>query len=404
MRRLPYFAACSMAFVLVITACTDDDGGGQADETADTTTTTDVGSGTGSDGGAVVFNGQGNHLDAYSTEADADGDFATQRVITSAANDPEDGLDINAQICFFADDSGRFIAGEDTGQPDPPAGFGIFELEGDAVGEFEATQVGKLTPTYQPGSDPENYGCGFLADGRVLTTDIGDQAIGPATGQLIVWFPPFDTTEVAYCKLDIELATAQSILVSDDVVFVAAARGGVFRYDGPFPTGPDVAGGCGGTDATGAPMAQTVSKSVWIEAGDNELATPAGLAPAPDGGMYVSSVFTGIINEYGADGAFVRRVLEPPAGEAIGVEPYSTGTPLGIGVGPDGTLYYADIGLVAAPGDLPGPGQGTGTVRRIVFDDGMPEPPEIMAEGLAFPDGIGVLAPGPAGGPAEPLP
>jgi hypothetical protein len=311
-------------------------------------------------------------------------------VITSASDDPDGGLDINAQICFFPDESRWFIAGEDTGQPDPPAGFGIFELEGEMVGDFDATQVGKLTPTYQAGSSPENYGCGFLSDGRVLTTDIGDQAIGPASGQLIMWFPPFDSFEVAYCKLDVELPTAQSILVQDDVVFVAAARGGVSRYDGPFPTGPDAAGGCGLTDSTGAPLADSVDKSTWIEPGDNELATPAGLATAPDNGMYASSVFTGIINEYAEDGSFVRRILEPPPDEVLGADPYSTGTPLGIGVSPDGTLYYADIGLVAEPGDLPGPGSGTGTVRRIVFDDGEPQPPEVVAAGLAFPDGIGV--------------
>ena len=61
----------------------------------------------------IVFNGQGNNLDAYSTGETVE----TQRVITTIADDP-DGLDINAQICFFPDGSGRFIAGEDTGQPD----------------------------------------------------------------------------------------------------------------------------------------------------------------------------------------------------------------------------------------------------------------------------------------------
>ena len=389
------------AVALFATACTDD--GGSADDAAtDERTSDDAGAqgdsgGDGSDAGdsadeiAFVFNGQGNHLDAYSSEPE-DGSFPSQRVITSNADDPVDGLDINAQICFFTDGSDRFIAGEDTGQPDPPAGFGIFQLENDE-GTFSAEQIGKLTPTYQPGSSPENYGCGFLPDGRVLTTDIGDQALGPASGQLIVWFPPFDSSEVAYCKLDVEIPTAQSILVVDDVVYVAAARGGVLRFDPPFPTGPDAGGGCGQVDATGAPLADEVAKSTWIEPGEHGLATPAGLAPAPDEGMYVSSVFTGVINEYDAEGGYLRTILEPPEGEELGAEPYSTGTPLGIGVGPDGTLYYADIGLVAPPGDLPGPGAGTGTVRRITFDGETPADPEVMADGLAFPDGIGVWSP-----------
>ena len=36
----------------------------------------------------------------------------------------------------------------------------------------------------------------------------------------------------------------------------------------------------------------------------------------------------------------------------------------------------------------------TGSVRRIRFVDGAPQPPETMADGLAFPDGIGVYVPG----------
>ena len=85
--------------------------------------------------GLVVLNGQGNDLDAY--------DPATgerQQVVANADDDP-DGRDLNGQICFFPDGSGRFVAGEDTGQPERPAGWGIFQLEGAAVGSLSATQV-----------------------------------------------------------------------------------------------------------------------------------------------------------------------------------------------------------------------------------------------------------------------
>jgi hypothetical protein len=107
---------------------------------------------------------------------------------------------------------------------------------------------------------------------------------------------------------------------------------------------------------------------------------------------YVSSVFTGVINEYALDGAFVRTILQPPPGEGPGPEPISTGSPLGLGVAPDGTLYFADIGLVISA-DGVGPGDGTGSVRKIAFVDGEPQPPETMADGLAFPDGIGIYVP-----------
>ena len=102
-----------------------------------------------------------------------------------------------------------------------------------------------------------------------------------------------------------------------------------------------------------------------------------------------------MINEYDADGTFVRTVLRPPAGETLGPKPYSTGTPLGVGVGPDGTVYYADIGIVNGPDGI-GPGRPRrASVRRIVFPGGAPLPPETMATGLDFPDGIGVFVPGP---------
>jgi hypothetical protein len=397
---------------LVAAGACSDDGDGDGDESGggDTTSTTagDAGAGDGGAGAsALVFNGQGNDLDVY----DGAPPFETQKLITHADADPE-GRDINAQICFFdpgGDASGEtwFIAGEDTNQPDPPAGWGIFRVEGDAVGSLSWEQIGKLTPTYQPEGDPENYGCGVLSDGRIVTTDLGNQALGAGTGQLIMWFPPFDSYEVRYCKLDVDVATGQSIWIDgDDNIFVASSRGdedeaaGVYRFSGPFPTGNDAESGCGSTDSTGAPMADEVTEELWIETSDaTGLLTPAGLAPTPAGGLYVSSVFNGVINEYDADGEFVRTILQPDEGTRLGPEPLPTGTPLGIGVGPDGTLYFADIGLVVeAEGELPGPGNRTGTVRRIVFTDGEPGEPETMATGLAFPDGIGIYAPGRVGG------
>ncbi len=140
-------------------------------------------------------------------------------------------------------------------------------------------------------------------------------------------------------------------------------------------------------------MVDQVRKEIFIPTGDHGMISPAGLAPTGTGGLYVSSVFTGYINEYDANGQFVRTILQPPADEVLGAKPFTTGTPLGIGVGPDGTLFYADIGLVINGSDI-GPGDDTGTVRRITFVDGQPQPPETMATGLAFPDGIGILAGG----------
>jgi hypothetical protein len=355
-------------------------------------------------GRVIVLNGQGNDLDAYSSTRP----FAHQTVIRTRARDPK-GLDINAQICFFPD--GRtFIAGEDTGQPDPVQGWGIFRLRGNRVGKLSAKEVGKLQPTYQGSADnAENYGCGILSDGRVVTTDIGNQSGGDANGQLIIWFPPFTkgfTVEqegangaVPYCKIDIGIATAGGIAVdAEDNIYVASARpptSGVWRYTGPFPTSATAAGGCDTTDGTGAPMTGSVQKEQYIAVGEHGLVSPNAIVAVPDSDhWYVSSVFTGVINEYAADGAYVRTILEPPAGEGPGPEPISTGSPLGLGVAPDGSLYFADIGLVISDQGV-GPGNDTGSVRKIRFVGGEPQPPVTMADGLAFPDGIGIFVPPP---------
>jgi hypothetical protein len=343
----------------------------------------------------IVFNGQGNDLAAYTSAPP----FKEQIVIHHHDEEHPDGLDINAQICFDPEHPGRFVAGEDTlqdstGEP----GWGIFELSGTEVGKLSAKQIGKLVPTYQTSNDnPENYGCGFLADGRILTTDVGNQAEGTGDGQLIVWFPPFESRTVKYCKLDVALVTGQSILVQGDTVYVAMSRppaAGIYAYDAKtFPTGDTPDKGCDGKDNTGAPLATKVAKTKFITPTEtNDVPTPAGIAKAENGNFFVSSVFSGTIAEFEPDGTYVRTILKPPAGETLGAKPFSTGTPLGIGVAPDGSLFYADIGIVVSENGI-GPGRGTGHVRRIAFDaQGNPQAPEIMDSDLAFPDGIGIYS------------
>jgi len=360
----------------------------------------------------VLFSPEGNNLWAYDTAPP----FEAQRVNTAnhafddAPEDPGDvpqdpnGWDINGQICFRRERGVTLmVSGEDTHQPDPPAGWGIFRLDGASVGDFSIERVGRLVPTYQPTPDgPDNFGCGFLSDGRLVTTDIGNSVTGDANGQLTVWFPPFDRFEVPYCKIDLHLATGQQVWVSpDDDVYVASPRpapepdataSGVFRYRGPFPTSPDAAGGCGRTDALGSPLADSFRKEKVLAAGEHGLVSPSGVVGTPDGRFYVSSVITGVINEYDADWKYLRTVLSPPAGESIGATSYSTGTPLGLALGRDGTLYYADVGIVFRNGGF-GPGRRNGSVRRIAFTNGEPGAPEIVASGLMFPDALGLWPP-----------
>jgi hypothetical protein len=346
---------------------------------------------------SIALAAEGNRLHAYTTT----GMLERQTVIPSASDDPATGRDVNGQICFHPG-TARFVTGEDTGQPDPPPGFGFFELSGHRVGELSFEQIGKLTPTFQgePGEEgvpnsADPYGCGFLSDGRLVTSDIGNNASGPGNGQLIIWFPPFDGSNPEFCKLDIAVATAQGIFVDErDNVHVASARGdgntmaGTYRYRPPFPTSADAEGGCGSTDSTGAPLADTISKELFIPA-DPNAPTPNGVVGTPEGTFYVSSVITGTIAEYDADGVFKRLILEPPPDESLGPEPYSTGTPLGIALDSDGTVYLADLGLVV-DGSSIGPGPRTGSVKRIRFDGGEPAAPETLQSSLSFPDAVGI--------------
>ena len=102
-------------------------------------------------------------------------------------------------------------------------------------------------------------------------------------------------------------------------------------------------------------------------------------------------MISGTINEYDADWQYVQTVVRPPPAIASARRrPIVTGTPLGITVDENGTLYYADIGIIIRTSG-PGPGNHLGSLRRITFnDDGTPNPPETIADNLQFPDGVGL--------------
>ncbi|MDJ0865430.1 MAG: PQQ-binding-like beta-propeller repeat protein [Myxococcota bacterium] len=318
-----------------------------------------------------------------------------QDVLIESASDSEQGggdgpgRDVNGIVCALPDGSGRFVAGEDTGQPERIPGWGIFGADG--------IQQAKLA-AHSFAGQAEPFGCAFAPDGRLFTTEIGNQAFGEQNGQLILWFPPFEgfpgegEVNGRFCKIATDLGTATGVAVDDEGrVLVAASRAGtVFRFSGDFPTGPDAAGGCGRTDGVGDPLvdAGRIERESFIM--DSRVATPTGIARAPTGGWYASSVLFGRIEEFDANGAWVRTIAAPPPGEDITMLPVSTGHPQSLAVGPDGTIYYADLDL---RGSLLIPSTGAnGSLRRVRFDAaGAPQPPETLVDGLRFPDGVALL-------------
>jgi len=341
----------------------------------------------------LLYLSEGNRLWRYDIDSLDRNERLVELVFQNAETDPVGGRDINGMICALPGDAGLLVAGEDTGQPHPPAGFGVLAPHG--------VQVGKLTPSAF--SDyPDPYGCVVDAAGRLFTSETGRQFFGGGNGQLLLWFPPFarfpgprgayprsDATSTDYCKLATDLGTALGLAVDPEGrVYVAAASGmEVVRFWPPFPSGADAAGGCGARDALGSPLADSVRRERFLgplfRLG---LITYSGLAFAPHGNLYVASVASGRIGEFDTDGNLVRMILDP---ENM-LPPYATGYPQGLAVDSRGTLYYTDLDLERHGFDVDtGP---DGRLWRIRFDfAGRPLAPQLLARGLGFPDGLGVV-------------
>lgn len=316
--------------------------------------------------------------------------------------------DVNGMLCAFPDGSGRFLMGEDTGQPSPPPGWGVFDPNG--------RQIGKLVGTYFPRplgeTQGEPYGCAFAPDPDpsddelppLFTSEVGGESIMGADGQLFLWFPPYDRFPWAgatptddpsdhFCKLATDIGVAGGVAVDAlGRVYVASASGfRIFRFSPPFPTAPDAAGGCGGVDPLGSPVADAVQREVFVTQDQpNGMVTFTGLAISPAGTLFAASVVTGVIAEYDLDGNLLRQIVAPPA-PLPPIFPTPTGNPQGLAFGEDGTLYYGDLALEGTfPFDV-GPGDD-GKVRRVRFDKrGDPLEPEVVMAGLAFPDAVAVL-------------
>jgi len=365
-----------------------------------------------------VLSPEGNHLWAYDAATD------DRQLLVQAVNGSDPGVapparssrrDINGQICV-SPDGRHIVTGEDTvvggsSHDDRIAGWGWFAVGGSRLGRLWARQEGKLAPALPEGDqgyrgDPDNYGCGFLDQQRLLTTAIGNVFPGEeANGQLFLWFGPFDTGyeevtadgatffvgSVPHCEIDGALATAGGIAIdpSNGDVYVTTNRpddegnpGAVWRYRGVWPR----------TRAECTPefVAANITKQQVIPGiagapADPRSPTPSSVVVSRHGTLFVASVFSGTVAEYTREGEWIRDIY--PVSPVTPFTGPTSDTPYGLAQTADGSLWIADLGIVVAQ-----PAPGAGSLIRVRFDAaGNPVlPAETVQDGLTFPDGLGV--------------
>src|SRR5512145_1366855 len=94
----------------------------------------------------LLYATEGNRLRRFDPDTLDAGPLAEDVLVDSAADTEtgpalRPGRDVNGMICPLPDGSGGFVLGEDTGQPSPPPGWGVFDASG--------RQIGKLTARYR---------------------------------------------------------------------------------------------------------------------------------------------------------------------------------------------------------------------------------------------------------------
>lgn len=394
-RRLFSTSAVAVTLLLLVAACSSP----KARTATSSTTTSPPGQVTTTtvpEAQGVLFAATEGNIDAYLTLAP----YTRQRVVASGTGPP--GTTAHGQICFTPDGSRRFVIAE-TRRPAEAAataGWGVYQLTGDDIGSFRVRRVFGWDSAGTLSADaPTTYGCAFLPDGRLFTTDVGNQRDGAATGRLVEWFAPFDAATPAHCVLAADLATPLGLSVDESgAVYLASARAptaGLWRYRGTFPSDP---AGCvtaipepAGTEppGTGPPGPPIVTAKLLVTGGTAGLSAPTAVAIAPNGqDLVVSSAPDGLIVAFDLEGADPSTVLEP-------LEPGSPATrsPFGLTIAPDGSVIYADTGLVTDTSGAIVPGNATGALSRIDTSDGTARPPETIDERLNAPDGLGLYLP-----------
>jgi hypothetical protein len=234
-------------------------------------------------------------------------------------------------------------------------------------------------PAVDQNNDPQGakdpQGCAFLPDGRLIATDVGSEN-GTKDGALMVFFPdgPHGGYE-SYCFLDRGLSDPGMPALDDaGNIYVPEPEAlKVTKFSPPYPSSP--------ADCANPQQLVTTppGKSTWLAGGVGGLNFPVSITRVrhSDHFYVAGAIFPPIINEYDANGAFVRNIVPADVPK----------NPLGMDVGRDGTLYYAELNL--DPMTL---NPRCGSVSMVQFDAaGNPQSPVTLGMNLQFPDGITVV-------------
>jgi hypothetical protein len=215
----------------------------------------------------------------------------------------------------------------------------------------------------------------FDRQGRLFATDVGSEQFGLNDGSVIVFFPGSEGRYDTYCFLDKSLADpGMPAMDHDGNLYVPEPQAlRVTKFSPPYPSS---AADCDNAERL---VTTPPGKTTWLPAGEGGLQVPVSIVRVPHSHhWYVAgAIAPPIINEYDADGKFVRNIV--PANVPK--------NPDGMDVGRDGTLYYAELNLDPLTLDT-----RCGRVSMVRFDGaGNPQPPQTLGQHLLFPDGVTVI-------------
>jgi hypothetical protein len=357
----------------------------------------------------VVLNAQGEFLDAYLVNGSPipprvvfdDPDPADPSSVTVA---PRGGRHLNGKLCFFPKRTGhrgQFLIADDTYREacldvDPPQarcavtdprslffvgmdpdGWGIFNRDGTWTGQHIHTPWDyPASPQPQGTIDPQ--GCVFDRKARLYANDVGHGAAREPDGSLLVFFPGRDKRYSTYCFLDKALS-APGMPVMDhagNLYVPEPAALKITKFSPPFPKSPR---DCDNPEhlVTTPPKKTTFFPAPGRDTGG--LSVPLSMVRVPHTNhWYIDApILPAIINEYDRDGTFVRNIVPADVPK----------NPIGMDVGADGTLYYAELNLDPTTLDT-----RCGSMSMVKFDaNGQPQFPQMIGRTLRFPDGVTVV-------------